>query len=327
MPVGGIDCPGDDNPLRETHKDLTATQVTPGQPFDYTVTVPNRGTCPIDPVKVEDTVTAPAGTTITASDGGKVDGLKVTWDNIGPLEGNQTKSLKITITVPADTPDGTRLKNDVVVTGTVKCPGTPDKPVTTTATIDGPVVKVPSFAGCGIAASNKAASHLEVTPGETFNYYIHAFNSGTEPCNDVIVTDKLIPQVTFVGCSNSCTQSGADLSWSLGNMAPGEARTLVVTVKVADGVTSGRLPDVAVIHARGSSGPGAGPANLRTEGPEVTQRSVLAPPNPAGGLTGQLPQTGGPAAPVAGLGLGALALGALVRRRASPPHRHLATPD
>jgi uncharacterized repeat protein (TIGR01451 family) len=313
VPVGGIDCPGDDNPLRETHKDLTATQVTPGTPFDYTVVVPNRGDCPIDPVKVVDTVTAPDGTTIVASDGGRVEGKTVTWDNIGPLAANDTKSLKITITVPAGTPNGTRLRNDVNVTGTVKCPGAPAREVTTTAFVDGPVVQAPGFNGCGIAGSNKAASHLEVIPGESFNYYIHAFNSGTEPCNDVVVTDTLIPQVTFVSCSNECARDGQNLTWSLGNLAPGEARTLVVTVKVADGVTSGRLPDDAVITARGSSGPGAGPTTLHTDGPEVTQRSVLAPPNPAGGLAGELPKTGGPA-PLAGLGLAALALGALGRR-------------
>jgi uncharacterized repeat protein (TIGR01451 family) len=313
VPVGGIDCPGDDNPLRETHKDLTATTVTPGVPFDYTVVVPNRGDCPITPVKVVDTVTAPDGTTITASDNGQVSGKTVTWENIGPLAANETKSLKITITVPAGTPNGTKLRNDVTVTGTVTCPGAPPREVTTTAFVDGPTVLGPGFIGCGIAGSNKAASHIEVIPGESFNYYIHAFNSGTEPCNDVVVTDTLIPQVTFVSCSNSCTQEGQQLTWNLGNMAPGEARTLVITVKVADNVTSGRLPDDAVIHARGSTGPGAGPTTLHTDGPEVTQRSVLAPPNPAGGLAGELPKTGGPA-PLAGFGLAALAIGALGRR-------------
>ena len=62
--------------------------------------------------------------------------------------------------------------------------------------------------------SNKDASHIQVFPGETFSYYVHAFNTGGQPCTDVTVTDTLDSRVTFVSCNKGCTNTPADkVTW------------------------------------------------------------------------------------------------------------------
>src|SRR3546814_4411289 len=55
---------------------------------------------------------------------------------------------------------------------------------------------------------SKDASHIEVRPGQTFSYYVHAFNSGEEPCTDVEIVDTLDDRLSFVSCNRGCTNSG-----------------------------------------------------------------------------------------------------------------------
>lgn len=305
VPVGGVVCASDENPLRETHKDLSAIAVQAGQTFNYAVVVPNRGACTLTSVKVVDTITGPAGSTIVATSpaASSVNGLTATWNDIGPLAPNETKTLLITVKVPDSASVGSRYTNHVDVSAVCESK-TWDKG----ADITGPSVMARPSEGCALSGSNKAASHLEVKQGETFNYYIHVFNSGGQSCDNVTVTDTLTTAVSFVSCTGGCTHSGQSVTWNLGNLAAGESRDVVVTVKVSDSATVGaRLPDSAEIKATNGS------ATVYTNGPLVTANSILAPPSPAV-LGMRLPRTG--AAPAAALmGLALLGAGAVLRRR------------
>lgn len=280
VPAGGVVCGGaptnggggnTDNPLREVHKDASAGDVRSGGSFNYTVTVPNRGTCTLTAVKVVDTVTGPPGTTIGATvPQGTVDGLTVTWDDIGPIAPNETKTLVITVNVPAGLQNGALYRNDAVVSAT--CDGTVyEQP----ASISGPEVYSPGGGGCQISDSNMAASHEEVMQGETFNYYVHVFNSGDSGCTGVTVSEPLDPGTTFVGCTENCTNAGQDVDWTLGDLPAGSSRTVVVTVKVNDDAPIGqRLPGTADIDTNETA-----PHKVQTPGPIVTGASVLAGPD------------------------------------------------
>ena len=311
VPTGGVVCGGGggggggntDNPLREVHKDASAADVRSGGSFTYTVAVPNRGTCELTGVKVVDTITGPAGTTISATaPTGTVEGLQVTWPDIGPIAPNETKTLVITVNVPTGLANGTQYKNDVVVSAT--CDGTVyEQP----ASISGPAIYTPGGGGCQITDSNMAASHEEVTPGETFSYYIHVFNSGDSGCTGVTVSDTLDPGTTFVSCSDNCTNAGQDVDWTLGDLPAGSSRTLVVTVKVNDDAAVGsRLPGAADIDTTET-----GPHHVATPGPIVSGASVLAGPD-LPRATGVLAKTG--ASPVGAAGPLALAAWFALRR-------------
>ena len=281
VPAGGVVCgggggetpgPSPDNPLREVHKDASAADVRAGGSFTYTVAVPNRGTCTLTAVKVVDTVTGPAGTTITSTvpPASSTDGLKMTWDDIGPIAPNETKNLVITVKVPESLPAGTVYRNDVVVSA--MCDG---RAVEQPASISGPTIYTPGGGGCRVSDSNKAASHKEVTAGETFNYYIHVFNSGDSGCSGVTVKDTLIEDVDFVSCSDSCTNSGKDVAWTIGDLPGGSSKTLVLTVKVGAGGAQGeRLPNAADIDTTET-----GPTRVQTPGPLLSGASVLAGPD------------------------------------------------
>lgn len=278
-PSGGVVCPPTSpstNPLSEVHKDLSATVAYPSTPFQYIVAIPNRGTCTLTNVVATDTVTGPAGSTVsgTAPAAASVQGLTTTWD-VGTVAPNQTVDLVLDVTPPGTLAAGTSYSNTVTVTG--DCNGTP---VSKTASISGPSslgATSPTGSTCSVAGSNKAASHLEVVPGESFDYYIHVLNSSDEPCDAVTVTDPLGSNVQFVSCTGGCVVSGRTVTWSLGTLAPGESEDLSVTVDASSTAAAGTtLPNTATISpAKG------GPESVSTSGPTVGSTSVLAPPSPA----------------------------------------------
>jgi uncharacterized repeat protein (TIGR01451 family) len=310
VPAGGVECPAGDNPLRDAHKDLSAADVSPGSTFTYTVAVPNRGACTLTKVKVVDEVTGAPGTTIvsTAPAATTTEGLKMTWEDIGPIAPNETKTLVITVKVPDNAPSGFVYKNNMTVTGL--CDGSPAEK---SDTITGPTVSARLSGPCDLSDSNKASSHTEVMQGQTFNYYIHLFNTGGQPCTAVTVTDTLIDNVEFVACTDGCTANGKTLTWTIPTIEPDHSKTLVITVKASGTAPMGtKLPNAAVAKpASGQAG------NVKTPGPAISTKSVLAAPNPAR-RSGQLPATGGGMLVGLGLGLmGAATLGFRLRRKVS----------
>ncbi|HVX16431.1 MAG TPA: hypothetical protein VHA73_00220 [Acidimicrobiales bacterium] len=272
-PVGGVKCPPPFNPLNEVHKDASAASVAPGGTFQYTVTVPNRGTAPISNLKVVDQITGPAGfTVVSTSPQGQVSGGTITWNDPTPLQPNETRNYTITVKVPASAAEGSTFTDRATASGTYN--GTD---VTQTVTLpDIPKVTTPPFDTCRLNDSNKAADHLEVQPGETFNYYIHVLNDGKTACSGVSVTDVLNSKVSFVSCTANCTHSGQNVTWNVGTVDPGSSLTLTVTVKVAASAT-GSIPNTALVHQ-----PGVPDITLHTAGPAITNNSVLAPASPPG---------------------------------------------
>ena len=312
-PAGGLDC-GDvagDNPLDEVHKDVTAAKVRPGTTFDYAITVPNRDpSCTLTDVTVTDVVEGP-GTIVATDPSGQVDGNTATWP-IDSLAPNESRTFIVTVEVDADAQNGEAFDDRVTVTG--DCDG---QPVEGGDTIDDiPVVTTDSLDGCNVSASNKSATHLEVAPGQTFSYLVHAYNAGDEDCGETVVTDTLPDGVTFVSCAPDCADAGQEVVFTLDELAAGQAVDLTITVTAPDEPTSD-ITNVAIIApSNGSS------TEVTTGIPDVTDRSIPAPPNPAD-FTGveddagadpdtQLPRTGGGAAVLA---LGALAAAGALRRR------------
>jgi uncharacterized repeat protein (TIGR01451 family) len=306
-PAGGITCGDSTNPLRELIKHSSATEVAPNGTFEYNISIPNRGPCAVTNTKVTDTVTGPAGFTITGTEpAGTVSGGKVTWD-LGTLAPNETRNLTITIKVPGNAPNNSSFDDVVTASGT--CDG---RPVSQDDRLDNiPVVKRDFTGPCNVQSSNKDASHIQVFPGETFSYYVHAFNSGGQACNDLTITDTLDGRVAFVSCNKGCVNSPANkVTWKLGSLPSGSSVTFAVVVKVADNAT-GVLGNSAVISPANGS-----PTTVSTTGPKIGPDSI--PKRPASASRRALPRTGGvlPAGLAAGLGLGALALFAVRRRTA-----------
>ena len=147
-------------------------------------------------------------------------------------------------------------------------------------------------------------------PGETFSYFVHAFNSGGQACNNVTITDTLDDRVSFVSCNKQCTHDGQKVTWKLSSLGAGSSAILSVVVQV-DEDASGILENAAVITPE--NGP---PATVTTRGPVIGPDSI--PKDPAPASRRPLPKTGLPAATglALALGLGGYALYTLRRRAA-----------
>lgn len=301
VPVGGIDCGTLDNPLDESRKDVSATHVTPGQTFDYTIRIPNRGTAPISNVTVDDTYSAGLEFVSSVPAPTSRSGNKLHYE-LGTLAPNEFRTIVMTFRAPAAAADGTVYHNDAVIKGTYQ-----GQPITQDVDVDGPTVISTLPGGCDLSGSTKYASNTQVTTGESFGYFVNVFNSGGQECRDVVVTDTLDKGVAFVSCTDGCTRSGQDLTWKVGTVAPGQSLVLGVIVKVT--ATSGTLPNAADVT------PAAGkPGNPSTPGPTVTTVSVPAEGVPAelAGSSGPLPHTGPDTLPRTGPPAGPAAAGLLL---------------
>jgi uncharacterized repeat protein (TIGR01451 family) len=304
-PAGGVNCQTlTDDPLRDARKDASATTVNPGQSFDYTITVPNRGNADLTDVTVKDTVSGSPALELVKAVPAPTSSSGSTYDfSLGTIAPNQVKTIVMTFRVPTGTASGTDYANKAVITALYG-----GKPVTKTVTTPYPSVDSPGAGPCDLSQSTKFASHLKVVTGEKFTYYVNVFNQGGQACTDIVVKDVLVSGTAFVSCTYSCTHSGQLVTWKIASLAPGASRMLAVTVKTT--ATSGTLPNTADITP--SQGSGGTP---HTPGPTVTNVSVLSPSYPAirGGLA--LPATGGsPLAALAGIALLGTAL--VLRRRA-----------
>lgn len=72
-----------------------------------------------------------------------------------------------------------------------------------------------------------------VLPGELLTYTLHYVNNGPSTAQDVVVTDQLPPQVTFVDAEPDPTTGPNPLVWHLGGLDPGPASAGVITVVVS----------------------------------------------------------------------------------------------
>lgn len=114
----------------------------------------------------------------------------------------------------------------------------------------------PAGAGCDIGAFEAAAApNLEVTKtadkadvgvGDTLTYSVAVTNRGNADAPDVVVTDVLPGEVSFVSAATTkgtCSESSGTVTCPIGTLSGGETATVTVTTTVDD--DSGAIVDVA----------------------------------------------------------------------------------
>lgn len=130
VPAGGVQCPG-----LAVDQTVDPVSVTPGQEFEYTITITNPHDCILDEVKLVDTITTTPGVKYelvsSTPTGGDLSGGVVTYNDLSPLAPGATKTVKVKVKIPLDSAAGT-LTSNAVVTGV--CPDTQ----LPTTDVDGP---------------------------------------------------------------------------------------------------------------------------------------------------------------------------------------------
>jgi uncharacterized repeat protein (TIGR01451 family) len=91
----------------------------------------------------------------------------------------------------------------------------------------------------------KQASVTTVTVGDTFTYSLQATNNGPDDAANVVVTDSIPAQVSYVSDDAGCSIAGSTLTCNLGNMASGASTTIQVTVSALTVGTANNTATVA----------------------------------------------------------------------------------
>lgn len=79
-----------------------------------------------------------------------------------------------------------------------------------------------------------------------FPYQLTVTNSGTAPLENVVITDPVAPQTSFIGASQGGRLNGNQVQWSIGTLAPGASRTVEVMLRAE---AAGRICNKATATA------------------------------------------------------------------------------
>jgi uncharacterized repeat protein (TIGR01451 family) len=183
----------------------------------YQLTVTNTGTTDVAGVKVTDTL--PAGLEPV---GGK---NPLTWD-LGTVPAGQSRSVEYQVTARKTG----RLCNRARATGA-----------------GGVRAEAQSCVVVGEAAMTLAKTGPRERYANTpATYLITVKNTGKLPLDNVVITDPVPPQTSFVRASNGGQLNGDSVQWSLGTLDPGTSRTVQVTLRArAAGVVRNRATAAA----------------------------------------------------------------------------------
>ena len=96
--------------------------------------------------------------------------------------------------------------------------------------------------------------------GETLTYTLSYTNVGNQISSGVVLTDTLPTGVEFLAASDGGRYSGSNVTWNLGQLAPGQSGSVTVSVRVWN---AGVILNTVTIKDDGSGGPDPSPANNR----------------------------------------------------------------
>lgn len=185
-----------------------------GDTFVYEIKVTNSNGANAENVIITDEL--PLGVTfVSADNGGTHTAGVVTW-NIGTLNKNSNKTVKVTVKA---TVSGA-IKNKASVATTTKDTNSNDNKDDCTITIlpkaDVKIVKTAT---------------ATVFVGENITYTLVVTNDGPSSAANVVVKDNLPADVDFVSADNSGSYSSGVITWNLGTLAKDASITLTVVVK------------------------------------------------------------------------------------------------
>lgn len=225
-------------------KEGSVDPVNAGDPLTYTLTVTNDGPDAAAGVTVLDTL--PTDVTFVSGD---VDGNpgQVSFDsgtgvltaNIGGMANSQVSVVTVNVTVGAN-PANT-LSNTATVSAT---PNTDSNPANNSSSV---TTAVNRFVDLAIS---KTSTGTPVS-GQDITYSITVTNTGATDAADVVVTDTLDDDLTFVSFNplvSGATHSnvGQDLTFDIGTLLAGDSSTFEFDVTIAAAAV-GNIPNSATV--------------------------------------------------------------------------------
>jgi uncharacterized repeat protein (TIGR01451 family)/gliding motility-associated-like protein len=87
----------------------------------------------------------------------------------------------------------------------------------------------------------KASSVNRINAGETFTYTLHLTNSGPSSAQNIVLSDVLPANVTYVNATNGGSISNGIVSWNLPTLANGSIFSASFTVRVVNSTEAGTI--------------------------------------------------------------------------------------
>jgi len=204
-------------------KSATPSPVAAGASLTYTLAITNDGPSVARDVVVTDALPADVSYVSATPAPALISGSLVSW-TLGALQPGQSAFIIVTVQVSASLPAGALITNTAVVT--TSTPG--DNPADNPDTVTTPVTATAEL------VLSKQASAAQVAPGAPLTYTVIVTNLGPNIAQNVIVTDTLPAQVSYVGAMPAPNSvSGAQLVWLLGNLDVGQSAQITIVVDVS----------------------------------------------------------------------------------------------
>lgn len=206
--------------------------VAPGGDITYTLTWSVGGTVAATNAIITDPL--PANTTFVSASCGSTVGTcvidsatsTISW-SLGTRSPGESGT--VTLTVRAATP----LTNGTVITNTGTFDTSETDPVSA-------IAQTTVQSGPSIAIA-KADTPDPVAAGSNITYTISWAIAGNAPATNVVVTDPLPANTTFVSADSGGTLSGGIVTWNLGTKNPGQGGVLMLVVKTAAPIPNGTV--------------------------------------------------------------------------------------
>ena len=189
---------------------------TAGSIIEYTITFENTGG-----IEAHTTIRTriPENTTfVSVSGNGRYseETGEVVWD-LGVLECKDTGILTLVVRVDDCVPPGTIIENITFLTD--------DRPSETTVTTNVTIVEAK-------LDIQKTAEPASVVPGEEITYTIAYANTNDVEAKHVFIADTVPENTVFVSVSDDGKLDEDLVTWSIGTLAPGDAGSVEMVVKV-----------------------------------------------------------------------------------------------
>jgi len=204
--------------------------VKAGSQITYTISFSNASGANETALGVTLTDTLSSNTTfVSASDGGTVDssGTLVTW-SLGDQAPGASGTRTLVVQVDSPVQDGTLLTNNVML----QHPQGSSATTSESTTVSSPVLSL---------AMSDSPDPAEA--GKEITYTLSFSNSSdtNESAVGVTLTDTLPTNTTFVSASDGGAEASGVVTWSLGNLSPGQGGTRSLVVQVDSPLAVGTL--------------------------------------------------------------------------------------